>query len=51
MGLLLLIVFTVIPILEITIFISIGSVIGLWPTLTTVVLTAIIGTALLRKQG
>jgi len=51
MGLLLLIVFTVIPILEITIFISIGSVIGLWPTLITVVLTAIIGTALLRKQG
>ena len=51
MGLLLLLLFIVIPVLEISIFISIGSLIGLWPTLITVISTAIIGTTLLRKQG
>lgn len=40
-----------IPILEIAVFISVGERIGLGPTLVTVVLTAIVGTILLRRQG
>lgn len=39
------------PIIEIAVFIEAGGVIGLWPTLGVVVLTAFIGTALLRHQG
>ena len=47
----LLILFILIPIIEIGLFIQVGGVIGLWPTLAIVVLTAIIGTTMLRKQG
>lgn len=47
----LLLLFIIIPILEIALFIQIGDVIGLWPTLGSVVLTACIGTTLLRHQG
>jgi UPF0716 protein FxsA len=39
------------PILEIAVFIEVGERIGLWSTLGLVVLTAVIGTALLRQQG
>lgn len=41
----------VIPLLEIAVFIAVGNLIGLWPTLALVVLTAIAGTVLLRRQG
>jgi UPF0716 protein FxsA len=41
----------VIPILEIAVFILVGNLIGLWPTLGLVVVTAILGTLLLRRQG
>jgi UPF0716 protein FxsA len=51
MGYILLLIFIGIPILEISVFISVGDAIGLWPTLATVLITAIIGTALLRSQG
>lgn len=51
MPLLLVAIFIGIPIIEIAIFIQAGEIIGLWPTLATVVLTAIVGTALLRAQG
>lgn len=47
----LLLIFIIIPIVEIGLFIQIGDVIGLWPTLGIVVLTAFTGTALLRHQG
>jgi UPF0716 protein FxsA len=47
----LLIVFIIVPIVEIALFIQVGGLIGLWPTLASVVLTAIIGTAVLRYQG
>ncbi len=47
----LLILFILIPIIEIGLFIQVGGVIGLWPTLTIVILTAIIGTTMLRNQG
>ncbi|MCI5077529.1 FxsA family protein [Oricola sp.] len=41
----------VIPLLEIGVFIAVGSQIGVFPTLGMVVLTAIIGSILLRVQG
>lgn len=40
-----------VPVAEIGLFIEVGGLIGLWPTLITVVLTAMLGTALLRAQG
>lgn len=43
--------FVAIPLIEIALFIQVGGAIGLWPTLLIVVLTAILGTTLLRKQG
>ncbi len=39
------------PLVEIAVFIEVGERIGLWSTLGLVVLTAVIGTALLRQQG
>ncbi|MFB9149144.1 FxsA family protein [Roseovarius ramblicola] len=47
----LLIAFIVVPLIEIALFIEVGGLIGLWPTLAVVVLTAVIGTTLLRRQG
>lgn len=51
MAFLILAAFILVPIVEITVFIEVGSQIGLWPTIGIVVLTAIIGTAMLRQQG
>ncbi|WP_417700141.1 FxsA family protein [Pseudophaeobacter sp.] len=45
------IAFLMVPLIEIGLFIQVGGAIGLWPTLTIVVLTAILGTALVRAQG
>ncbi len=50
MGLILLL-FILTPIVEIAVFIKVGGLIGIWPTLGLVVATAIIGTTLLRRQG
>ena len=47
----LLIVFIVIPLIEIGLFIQVGGWIGLWPTLAIVVATAILGSWLVRSQG
>lgn len=47
----LLLVFLAVPLIEIALFIQVGGLIGLWPTLGIVVLTAIAGTALVRSQG
>lgn len=47
----LLLIFIVIPIIEIGLFIQVGGWLGLWPTLLIVILTAYLGTRLLRKQG
>ncbi|PCH98941.1 MAG: hypothetical protein COB84_00590 [Rhodobacteraceae bacterium] len=47
----LLILFIIIPIIEIALFIQVGGFIGLWPTLAIVILTAVIGTNMLRRQG
>ncbi|WP_135502774.1 FxsA family protein [Roseovarius aestuariivivens] len=43
--------FLVVPLIEIALFIQVGGWIGLWPTLGIVVLTAILGTWLVRTQG
>lgn len=43
--------FLAVPLIEIALFIQIGGLIGLWPTLAIVVLTAIMGTWLVRTQG
>lgn len=51
MPLILFFIFIAVPLIEIALFIQIGSLIGLWPTLATVVATAVIGTWLLRQQG
>jgi UPF0716 protein FxsA len=47
----LLLAFIIIPLLEIAMFIQVGGLIGLWPTLALVLITAFAGTALLRAQG
>ncbi len=51
MGFLILFLLIAVPIAEIAVFIAVGERIGLWPTLGLVVLTALVGTALLRHQG
>jgi len=43
--------FLAVPLIEIALFIQVGGLIGLWPTLAIVVLTAIIGTWAVRSQG
>ncbi|MDB9720136.1 FxsA family protein, partial [Planktomarina temperata] len=42
----LLIAFIAVPLIEIGLFIQVGDAIGPWPTLLIVLLTAIVGTAL-----
>ncbi|TDE36993.1 FxsA family protein [Antarcticimicrobium sediminis] len=43
--------FLAVPVIEIALFIQVGGLIGLWPTLAIVVLTAMLGTWLVRTQG
>jgi len=43
--------FLAVPLIEIALFIQVGGAIGLWPTLAIVVLTAVLGTWLVRTQG
>lgn len=47
----LLLAFILVPLIEIALFIQVGDVIGLWWTLATVVVTAIVGASLVRRQG
>lgn len=47
----LLAIFIVVPIVEIALFIQVGGWLGLWPTLAIVILTAILGTSLVKRQG
>ena len=51
MALLVLTLLIGVPLIEIALFIQVGGWIGLWPTIATVILTALFGTALLRRQG
>jgi len=43
--------FLLVPLIEIALFIQVGGLIGLWPTLGIVILTALLGTVLVRSQG
>lgn len=43
--------FILIPIIEIALFIQVGGLIGLWPTIGLVLLSALLGTVLIRSQG
>ncbi len=43
--------FLSVPLIEIALFIQIGGAIGLWSTLGIVILTAVLGTFLVRTQG
>lgn len=43
--------FILVPLIEIALFIQIGDAIGLWLTLAIVILTAVLGTWLVRTQG
>ncbi|SMF08924.1 UPF0716 protein FxsA [Tistlia consotensis] len=51
MGLVLLLLFLAIPVVEIAVFIRVGDWIGLWPTLALIILTALLGSWQLRLQG
>ncbi len=51
MAFILLLLFIAVPIVEIALFIELGGWLGLWPTLGLVILTAMIGTTLMRRQG
>jgi len=43
--------FLIVPLVEIALFITVGGWLTLWPTLALVLLTGIVGTALMRWQG
>ena len=43
--------FLLVPLIEIALFIQIGGLIGLFPTLAIVIITAVLGTILVRSQG
>ena len=47
----LLVLFILVPIVEIAVFIQVGEVLGLGITLFTVVITAVLGVNLLKQQG
>jgi len=47
----LLLLFIVVPFVELVLLLSIGARIGLWPTLGIIVITAIIGASLTKAQG
>lgn len=51
MPILILLLFLCLPIAEIAVFIKAGEIIGIGWTIAIIVLTALIGTALLRRQG
>ncbi|MGF1732461.1 FxsA family protein [Photobacterium kasasachensis] len=47
----LLFLFIVVPIIEIALFVQLGGFLGLWPTITLVLVTAVVGASLVRSQG
>jgi UPF0716 protein FxsA len=51
MGYILFALFIGVPLIEIAVFIQVGGWIGLWPTIAVVILTAALGSWLLRMQG
>ena len=51
MGRILFLLFLAVPVLEIGLFIIMGQTIGILPTMAGVVVTAVIGSYVIRKQG
>jgi UPF0716 protein FxsA len=51
LRLILFLLFLLVPAAEIAVFILIGGIIGVLPTLAIILLTAVIGSILLRRQG
>ena len=51
MGIVFLFLFIGIPLLEIAVLIQVGDQIGLWSTIGLIILTAVIGTWMLKRQG
>tara|TARA_Y100000588_G_scaffold207329_1_gene221127 strand:+ start:325 stop:795 length:471 start_codon:yes stop_codon:yes gene_type:complete len=51
MAYLILLALLLVPLVEVALFIVIGGVLGLWPTLCLAVGTAFAGTTLIRQQG
>ena len=51
MAPILFLIFIIMPLAEIAVLVKVGGIIGVWPTLAIVVLTAMAGTWLLRLQG
>lgn len=51
MALVVLFALIITPILEIAVFMKVGTAIGVWSTLALVLFTAVLGTWLLRQQG
>lgn len=47
----LLLLFIAVPIIEISLFIQVGGVLGMWPTIGLVIITAFFGATLVRSQG
>ncbi len=47
----LLLLFIFVPIIEIGLFIQVGGILGLWPTIALVLITAFVGASLVRSQG
>jgi UPF0716 protein FxsA len=50
-GTWLFLIFFGVPIIEIALFVKLGGLIGLWPTLGLVVLSAMVGATVMRSQG
>ena len=51
MGLLLFVIFVVVPILELAMIIQIGQAIGVLPTIALLIADSVLGAALMRSQG
>lgn len=47
----LLLLFIAVPVIEIALFIQVGGILGLWPTIAIILITAIVGASLVRQQG
>ncbi|MEM7774799.1 MAG: FxsA family protein [Pseudomonadota bacterium] len=47
----LVLIFVAVPIIELALLIQLGSWLGFWPTIGLILLTAVVGTAVLQQQG
>ncbi|MBL4832307.1 MAG: membrane protein FxsA [Aliivibrio sp.] len=47
----LLLLFIIVPMIEIGLFVQVGGVLGMWPTIFIVLVTAVAGASLVRSQG